>query len=128
MAATMATILKIGGVDLSMITEQEGVRIHTSPVYGAEFTSVTGKKRKKVLGESVDITADFNHLPEDKAAQIVSALRNDKVAVEYKDPTVQTAVFDRPEFESVPDFAASENERYWNISVSMTCPLKGDGL
>ena len=123
-----ATILKIGSVDLSMITEQEGVRIHTSPVYGAEFTSVTGKKRKKVLGESVDITADFNHLPEDKAAQIVSALRNDKVAVEYKDPTVQTAVFDRPEFESVPDFAASENERYWNISVSMTCPLKGDGL
>ena len=123
-----ATILKIGSVDLSMITEQEGVRIHTSPVYGAEFTSVTGKKRKKVLGESVDITADFNHLPEDKAAQIVSALRNEKVAVEYKDPTVQTAVFDRPEFESVPDFAASENERYWNISVSMTCPLKGDGL
>ena len=123
-----ATILKIGSVDLSMITEQEGVRIHTSPVYGAEFTSVTGKKRKKVLGESVDITADFNHLPEDKAAQIVSALRNDKVAVEYKDPTVQTAVFDRPEFESVPDFAASEDERYWNISVSMTCPLKGDGL
>lgn len=123
-----ATILKIGGVDLSMITEQEGVRIHTYPVYGAEFTSVTGKKRKKVQGESVDITADFNHLPEDKAAQIVSALRNDKVAVEYKDPTVQTAVFDRPEFESVPDFAASENERYWNISVSMTCPLKGDGL
>ena len=123
-----ATILKIGSVDLSMITEQEGVRIHTSPVYGAEFTSVTGKKRKKVLGESVDISADFNHLPEDKAAQIVSALRNDKVAVEYKDPTVQTAVFDRPEFESVPDFAASENERYWNISVSMTCPLKGDGL
>lgn len=123
-----ATILKIGGVDLSMITEQEGVRIHTSPVYGAEFTSVTGKKRKKALGESVDIIADFNHLPEDKAAQIVSALRNDKVAVEYKDPTVQTAVFDRPEFESVPDFAASENERYWNISVSMTCPLKGDGL
>ena len=123
-----ATILKIGGVDLSMITEQEGVRIHTSPVYGAEFTSVTGKKRKKVLGESVDIIADFNHLLEDKAAQIVSALRNDKVAVEYKDPTVQTAVFDRPEFESVPDFAASENERYWNISVSMTCPLKGDGL
>ena len=123
-----ATILKIGGVDLSMITEQEGVRIHTSPVYGAEFTSVTGKKRKKVLGESVDITADFNHLPEDKAAQIVSALRNDTVTVEYKDPTVQTAVFDRPEYESVPDFAASENERYWNISVSMSCPLKGDGL
>ena len=123
-----ATILKIGGVDLSMITEQEGVRIHTSPVYGAEFTSVTGKKRKKVLGESVDISADFNHLPEDKAAQIVSALRNDKVAVEYKDPTVQTAVFDRPEFESVPDFAPSEDERYWNISVSMVCPLKGDGL
>ena len=123
-----ATILSIGGVDLSMITEQEGVRIHTAPVYGAEFTSITGKKHKKVLGESVDITADFNHVPEDMAAKIVNALRNDTVAVGYKDPTVQTAVFDRPEFESVPDFAASENKRYWNISVSMVCPLKGDGL
>ena len=124
----VAVILKIGGVDLSMITEQEGVRIHTAPVYGAEFTSITGKKHKKVLGESVDISADFNHVPEDMAAKIVSALRNDTVTVQYKDPTVQTAVFDRPEFESVPDFAASKDERYWNISVSMTCPLKGDGL
>ena len=123
-----ATILKIGSVDLSMITEQEGVRIHTSPVYDDEFTSVTGKKRKRVLGESVDISANFNHVPEDMAAKIVNALKNDNVVVEYKDPTVQTAVFDRPEYESVPDFAASENERYWNISVSMSCPLKGDGL
>lgn len=123
-----AVILKIGGVDLSMITEQEGVRIRTVPVYGAEFTSITGKKQKKVLGESVDISASFNHVHEDMAAQIVSALKNDEVTVEYKDPTVQTAVFDRPEYESVPDFAASENERYWNISVSMVCPLKGDGL
>ena len=123
-----AVILKIGSVDLSMITEQEGVRIHTSPVYEDEFTSVMGKKRRKVLGESVDISANFNHVPEDMAAKIVSALRNDTVTVEYKDPTVQTAVFDRPDFESVPDFAASEDERYWNISVSMSCPLKGDGL
>ena len=123
-----AVILKIGSVDLSMITEQEGVRIRTVPAYGAEFTSITGKKHKKVLGESVDISADFNHVPEDMAAKIVNALRNDTVTVQYKDPTVQTAVFDRPEFESVPDFAASEDERYWNISVSMTCPLKGDGL
>ena len=123
-----ATILKIGGVDLSMITEQEGVRIHTSPVYDDEFTSVAGKKRKRVLGESVDISADFNHVHEDMAKKIVDALRNDNVIVKYMDPTEQTAVFDRPDFESVPDFAASKDERYWNISVSMVCPLKGDGL
>ena len=123
-----AVILKIGNVDLSMITEQEGVRIRTAPVVGAEFTSITGKKHKKVLGESVDISADFNHVPEDMAAKIVSALKSDNVTVEYKDPLVQTAVFDRPTYDSVPDFAASEDERYWNISVSMVCPLKGDGL
>ena len=123
-----ATILRIGSVDLSMITEQEGVDINTSPVYGAEFTSITGKKRKKLLGESVSISASFNHLPEDKAAAIVNACKNDTVAVTYKDPTDQTAVFDHPNIRSVPDFAASENERYWNISVDMTCPLKGDGL
>ena len=123
-----AVILKIGGVDLSMITEQEGVRIRTVPVYGAEFTSITGKKQKKVLGESVDISASFNHVHEDMAAKIVSALKNDTVTVQYKDPIVSSAVFDRPEYESVPDYAASEDERYWNISVSMSCPLKGDGL
>ena len=123
-----ATIFKIGGVDLSMITEQEGVRIRTAPVYDDEFQSVKGKKRRKVLGESVDISASFNHVPEDIAAQIVSACRSDSVTVEYKDPIVTSAVFDRPEYESVPDFAASEDERYWNISVSMSCPLKGDGL
>ena len=123
-----AVMLKIGGVDLSMITEQEGVHIRTSPVVESAFTSVTGKKRQKIIGESVDISADFNHVPEDMAVRIVNALKNDTVTVEYKDPTVQTAVFDRPTFESVPDFAASEDERYWNISVSMICPLKGDGL
>ena len=122
------TILNIGGVDLSMITEQEGVRIHTSPVYDDEFTSVMGKKRRKVLGESVDISADFNHVPEDMAAKIVSACHADNIKVEYNDPNVQTAIFDRPEIVSVPDFAASKDERYWNISISMTCPLKGDGL
>ena len=123
-----ATILRIGSVDLSMITEQEGVDINTSPVYGAEFTSITGKKRKKLLGESVSISASFNNLPEDKAAAIVNACKNDTVTVTYKDPTEQTAVFDRPNIRSVPDFAASKDERYWNISVDMTCPLKGDGL
>ena len=123
-----AIILKIGSVDLSDITEQEGVDINTSPVYGAEFKSITGKKRKKVLGESVSISASFNNLPEDKAAAIVSACKNDTVTVTYKDPTDQTAVFDYPNIRSVPDFAASKDERYWNISVDMTCPLKGDGL
>ena len=123
-----AIILKIGSVDLSDITEQEGVDINTSPVYGAEFKSITGKKRKKVLGESVSISASFNNLPEDKAAAIVNACKNDTVTVTYKDPTEQTAVFDHPNIRSVPDFAASKNERYWNISVDMTCPLKGDGL
>lgn len=123
-----AIILKIGIVDLSDITEQEGVDINTSPVYGAKFTSVTGKKRKKVLGENVSISASFNHLSETQAAAIVSACKNDTVTVTYKDPTEQTAVFDRPNIRSVPDFAASEDERYWNISVDMTCPLKGDGL
>ena len=102
--------------------------ISTSPVYGAEFTSITGKKRKKVLGESVSISASFNNLPEDKAAAIVNACKNDTVTVTYKDPTDQTAVFDYPNIRSVPDFAASKDERYWNISVDMTCPLKGDGL
>ena len=123
-----AIILKIGSVDLSDITEQEGVDINTSPVYGAEFKSITGKKRKKVLGESVSISASFNNLPEDKAAAIVNACKNDTVTVTYKDPTDQTAVFDRPNIRSVPDFAASKDERYWNISVDMVCPLKGDGL
>lgn len=123
-----AVILKIGSVDLSMITEQEGVQIRSSPVYDDEFTSVTGKKRRRLLGESVDISATFNHVPEDIAAQIVYVCKNDSVTVEYKDPIVSSAVFFRPEYVSVPDFAASEDERYWNISVSMSCPLKGDGL
>ena len=123
-----AIILKIGSVDLSDITEQEGVDINTSPVYGAEFKSITGKKQKKVLGESVSISASFNNLPEDKAAAIVNACKNDTVTVTYKDPTDQTAVFDHPNIRSVPDFAASKDECYWNISVDMTCPLKGDGL
>lgn len=124
-----ATILKIGDADLSMITEQEGVRIRTSPVFGESFTSVTGKTISNILGVSIDISASFNHVPEDIAAQIVAACKNDKVTVSYKDPNPTTAEFERPTYESVPDFAASEDERYWNISVSMSCPLKsGSGL
>ena len=79
-----AIILKIGSVDLSDITEQEGVDISTSPVFGAEFTSVTGKKRTKVLGESVSISASFNHLHEEKAAAIVNACKNDTVRLLYR--------------------------------------------
>ena len=124
-----ATILKIGDADLSMITEQEGVRIRTSPVFGESFTSVTGKTISNILGVSIDISASFNHVPEDIAAQIVAACKNDKVTVSYKDPNPTSAEFERPTYESVPDFAASEDERYWNISVSMSCPLKsGSGL
>lgn len=124
-----ATILKIGDADLSMITEQEGVRIRTSPVFGENFTSVTGKTISNILGVSIDISASFNHVPEDIAAQITAACKNDKVTVSYKDPNPTSAEFERPTYESVPDFAASEDERYWNISVSMSCPLKsGSGL
>lgn len=123
-----AVILKIGSVDLSMIAEQEGVRIHTAPVYGEKFTNVLGKERKKLIGESIDISAEFGNVPEELAKKIVSACENDNIPVEFKNPNTVTAIFDRPSVDAVPSFAASEDERYWNISLSMVCPLKGDGL
>ena len=126
-----AVILKIGNVDLSGITKQEGVRIRSSPVFGAEFTNVKGVKRRQVIGEQIDLSADFDLLPEATAAAVVAACSADTVTVQYKNPNNTVTVFERPLVESVPVFAESEEDdanSYWNLSLSMTCPLKGDGL
>ena len=126
-----AVILKIGNVDLSGITKQEGVRIRSSPVFGAEFTNVKGVKRRQVIGEWIDLSADFDLLPEATAAAVVAACSADTVTVQYKNPNNTVTVFERPSVESVPVFAESEEDdanSYWNLSLSMTRPLKGDGL
>lgn len=123
-----AIILKIGNVDLSGITEQEGVIIRSSPIFGAEFTNVKGIKRRKCIGKQIDLSADFNTLPESLAKSVVNACDADTVTVEYRNPNYDTAVFERPTIEAIPVFSENDGQSYWNISVSMTCPLKGDGL
>lgn len=62
-----------------------------------------------------------------KAKAIVNACNEGKVTVEYADPFPRSAVFDRPSVTSVPVFDDGEIS-YWNISLSMVCPLKGCGL
>lgn len=123
-----AVILKIGNADLSMITEQEGVRIRSSPVFSDEFTNVKGVKRRKVLGVQVDLSAELTMVPEAVASAVVTACNADAVSVSYKNPNAVTTVFERPEIEIIPVFAESDDNSYWNISISMTCPLTGSGL
>ena len=53
------TILKIGNVDMSEHVICEAVDISTAPVYSDSFTAVNGKERKKCLGVSVSLSADF---------------------------------------------------------------------
>lgn len=120
-------ILKIGSVDMTENAECEAVSISTEAVYTNAFTAVTGEEKKTRLGDKVSISASFNILTEDKAKAVVTACNADKVTVDYADPFPCSAVFDRPSVTSVPVFFDGEIS-YWNISLSMVCPLKGNGL
>ncbi len=102
--------------------------IRSSPVFGAEFTNVKGIRRRKCIGRQIDLSADFNNLSESIAKSVVSACDADTVTVSYRNPNHDTAVFERPVIEAVPVCGDADGESYWNISLSMTCPLKGDGL
>lgn len=121
------TILKIGNVDMSEHVICEAVDISSSPVYSDSFTAVNGKERKKCLGVRVELRAEFSVLDSSAAEDLVSACNADTVTVKYKCPTVQTNVFDRPTIRCVPVFNDGTVD-YYNISVSMTCPLTGSGL
>lgn len=120
-------ILKIGSVDMTEDVLCEGVTIGTEAVYTNAFTAVTGKEKKTRLGDRISISASFSVLDESKAKAIVNACNSDSVTVSYADPFPSSAVFDRPSVTSVPSFEDGEVS-YWNISLSMTCPLKGNGL
>lgn len=123
-----AIILKIGNVDLSDVTEQEGVQIRSSPVFGEEFTNVKGIRRRKILGEQIDISASFDSLSEETAKKIAAVCNADSVTVDYLDPNAASADFERPSVIAAPEFEDSEGNLYWRLSISMTCPLKGNGL
>ena len=120
-------ILKIGSVDMSEDVICEAVDINTAPVWSDSFTAVNGEEKKKCLGVSVDLSANFQVLDNDKAAALVSACNSEKVSVTYKCPSEVVTVFDRPSLRIVPVFNDGVTD-YWNISVSMSCPLKGSGL
>lgn len=121
------TILKIGEADMSEHVICEAVDISTSPVWSDSFTAVSGKERKKCLGVRVELSADFSVLDGAAAAALINACNADAVSVVYKCPAKTVTVFDRPSVRCVPVFNDGAVD-YWNISVSMTCPLKGDGL
>ena len=123
-----AVILKIGNADLSDITEQDGVQINTAPVFGDSFVNVKGQTVRKLLGVSVNISADFELVPQDTAARIVSACSAEKVTIEYLTPLADSAEFERPSVTAVPSFEDSSGVMYWSLSVNASCPLKGDGL
>ena len=80
------TILKIGNVDMSEHVICEAVDISTAPVYSDSFTAVNGKERKKCLGVSVSLSADFQVLSDTVAAALVTACNADEVTVKYKCP------------------------------------------
>ena len=124
---TNKIILKIGDVDMSEHVICEAVDINRSPVWSDSFTAVNGEEKKKCLGVRIALSADFSVLDGTAAAALVSACNADSVSVTYKCPAPETAVFDRPSLRCVPVFNDGEVD-YWNISVSMTCPLKGSGL
>ena len=121
------TILAVGSADMTEFVECEAVSIEKSPVWSEEFTAVNGVQRKKCLGVSVSISADFKILTKEKLAELVSACGSDKVSVAYAAPNAETAEFDRPTYSISPVFEDGITS-YWNVSVSMSCPLKGDGL
>ncbi len=120
-------ILKIGSADMSYDVICEAVDIDKSPVWSEKFTAVNGVERKKCLGESVSISADFRILTKEKFGKLMAACNSDKVTVVYAAPYEESAEFDRPSVRCSPVFEDGVTS-YWNVSVSMVCPLKGDGL
>lgn len=121
------TILKIGDVDMTEHVICEAVDITETPVYSDSFTAVTGEERKTCIGVKVDLSAEFSVLDETVAIALKNACLDEKVGVIYKCPAETSAVFDRPTFRCSPVFTDGVTD-YYNISLSMTCPLKGDGL
>lgn len=121
------TILKIGDVDMTMHVICEAVDITETPVYSDVFTAVTGEDRKTCIGVKVDLSAEFSVLREEAARALKNACNADKVTVTYKCPGQTVTVFDRPVFRCAPVFEDGVTS-YHNISLSMSCPLKGDGL
>lgn len=122
----MASVIRIGGVDMSEYAED--VQVRTSPVFGAEFTNAKGKKRRNILGQQVDISAAFYDIPAGIAAALVQACSKDRVEVSCSYPINCNGEFERPSVNAEMSFLGSDGVRHWNISLSMTCPLMGDGL
>lgn len=121
------TILKVGNVDMTEYVICEAVDVTETPVYSDSFTAVTGEERKTCIGVKVDLSAEFSVLDEALAAALKNACANEKVTVTYKCPEETVTEFDRPSFRCTPVFTDGVTD-YYNISLSMTCPLKGNGL
>ena len=75
----------------------------------------------------MELSAEFSVLDEGVAAALKNACSAEKVTVIYKCPGQTVTEFDRPTFRCTPVFTDGVTD-YYNISLSMTCPLKGDGL
>lgn len=121
------TVLKIGDVDMTMHVICEAVDITETPVYSDSFTAVTGAERKKCIGVRVDLSADFSILDSSIAISLKNACKSETVKVQYKCPEKTETVFDRPTFRCTPVFQDGQID-YYDVSLSMTCPLKGNGL
>lgn len=121
------TVLKIGDVDMTMHVICEALDITETPVYSDGFKAVTGEERKRCMGVRVELSAEFSVLDESVAGALKAACASEKVTVTYKCPGQTVTEFDRPTFRCTPVFEDGVTS-YHNISLSMTCPLKGDGL
>lgn len=121
-------ILKIGKVDVSDIC-QVGLSIQSSPVYDSTtFTNMLGQEISSLLGISITIQANFDGVDQQTAAKILGYKNAESVSVTYRYPDELTDTFRTPAITGVMDYEDSEGIQHWNISISMTCPLSGEGL
>ena len=58
-------LLQIGSLDLSEYCEKGDLSISRSGVYSGDFTGISGKVKRKLLGCRYQISASFNDVPND---------------------------------------------------------------
>lgn len=126
----MATILKVGNVDLSEYCSEGNYIVTRDPVYdsGSEFVNTYGETKRDLIGFSVGISLSFEGMAEETAKALDAATRSDSISVVYTTPLVNTSVFRSPSLKMASE-DMDGGKMIYSGSLSLSCELVPlDGL
>lgn len=120
------SVLILGGEDVSKFLPPSGLNVDYANKYSGEFTTAEGKEVKKIIGQTVTVTAELKMVDDESLQKLKTAIGTGVKYAVSGDEIPSSSDYGTVSFKQTLAYKTTVN--FWDVSVTVSCYIVSDGL